>query len=434
MTALEIITKKRNGMILTEEDIRFLIGGYTKGLIPDYQISAFLMAVYFQGMNARETATLTKLMRDSGELMDLSRFAAAKADKHSTGGVGDKVSLILAPLVATCGVMNPMISGRSLGHTGGTLDKLESIPGFNTQIPMNAFYELLEKYNFGLIGQTPEICPADKKMYALRDATATVSSIPLICGSILSKKLAENLDVLVLDVKAGNGAIFETKEKARELAQALVSTAGEFQLKTVALLTQMDQPLGNAIGNWFEAEEAIQMLHGEAPDDLYEVTIELAAYMVWLTDQSDTLENARTLAESKLQSGEALTRFREIVLAQGGDVTFIDKPDKYAQPRFKTAIKASSEGYIARAHARELGEVSMLLGAGRQKKEDNVDALAGIKMAKKVGSHVAKDETLCTLFADLKPVSEHLVQRAQNAFTIVSEKVNKLPIILDVIQ
>ncbi|KAA3662647.1 MAG: thymidine phosphorylase, partial [Calditrichaeota bacterium] len=320
-----------------------------------------------------------------------------------------------------------------LGHTCGTLDKLDSIPGFNTQIPLDAFYTLLEKYNFGLIGQTPEICPADKKMYALRDATATVNSIPLICGSILSKKLAENLDVLVLDVKAGNGAIFQTKEKARELAEALVQTAGQFNLKTVALLTQMDQPLGNAIGNWFEAEEAIRMLHGEAPDDLYAVTIELAAYMVWLTGRADSLENARDRVQEKLQSGEALQRFREIVKAQNGDVSLVDFPDRYATPKYSIDIKASEGGYVSMAHARELGKISMLLGAGRQKKEDAVDALAGIKLHKKVGAQVSNGDVLCTLFADLQPIPEDLIQRTAYAYKIVGDPVDVPPTILEVI-
>ncbi|KAA3620248.1 MAG: thymidine phosphorylase [Calditrichaeota bacterium] len=434
MTAQEIITRKRDGAKLSEEEIDYIIGGYTAGKIPDYQIAAFLMAVYFQSMDAEETATFTRLMRDSGDVMQLGEFPMPKVDKHSTGGVGDKVSIILAPLVAACGVMNPMISGRSLGHTGGTLDKLESIPGFNTQIPMEEFLQILSRYNFALIGQTPEICPADKKMYALRDATATVSSIPLICGSILSKKLAEDLDVLVLDVKCGNGAIFEKKEDARKLAKALVQTAGVFDLKTVAILTQMDQPLGNAIGNWFETEEAIRMLHGQAPEDLHFLTIELSAYMVWLAGKESSLEKARTLVSSQLKSGEALKRFREIVIAQGGDVAFVDDPDSFAKPQFKAEIIASQSGYVAEAHARKLGQISMLLGAGRQKKEDSVDVLAGIKLHKKVGEIVEKGSPLCTLFANLKPIPETLIHRADSAFKITGEKVAKLPLILDIIE
>ncbi len=434
MTAQEIITRKRNGKKLSEREIDFLIGGYTAGKIPDYQIAAFLMTVYFRSMDAEETATFTRLMRDSGETLQLDKFALPKADKHSTGGVGDKVSLILAPLVAVCDVMNPMISGRSLAHTGGTLDKLESIPGFNTQIPMQRFLQLLEKYNFALIGQTPEICPADKKMYALRDATATVSSIPLICGSILSKKLAEDLDVLILDVKAGNGAIFEKKEDARKLAEALVRTAANFKLKTVAILTQMDQPLGKTIGNWFETEEAIHMLQGEAPEDLETVTIELSAYMVWLAGRTNSLAKARELVSDKLASGEALARFREIVVAQGGEAQYIDHPERYATPAYKAEIFAVKNGYIAEAHARKLGQISMLLGAGRQKKEDGVDTLAGIKLDKKVGEFVEKGDRLCTLYANMHAIPENLRNEAGRAFKISEEKVAALPVILDVIE
>lgn len=433
MTAVEIITRKRDGSELSEAEIEFIVSGYTRGDIPDYQMSAFLMAIYFQGMAEDETVTLVRMMRDSGVTLDLSNISGPKVDKHSTGGVGDKVSLVLAPLVAACGVVNPMISGRSLAHTGGTLDKLEAIPGFNTQLDLQAFQQHLKTRGVAMIGQTPEICPADKKIYALRDATATVQSIPLICGSILSKKLAENLDALVLDVKCGNGAIFPDPAYSEKLAAALVTTAHKFNLKTVAFLTQMEQPLGRCIGTWLETHEAIEMLKGQAEPDFYEVTITLSAHMVWLAGIEKTYSEAKSLVEDCLHSGKALRIFREIVIAQGGDVRVVDDPSKYPAPKYAFHLQAEQSGFLHVAHARRLGEISMQLGAGRSKKEDGIDYLAGIIVHKKVGDQVKKGEKLASLYASVDPISPGTIEDARSAFKIAPTAVSKLPTILGII-
>jgi pyrimidine-nucleoside phosphorylase len=372
-------------------------------------------------------------MRDSGVTLDLANIPGPKVDKHSTGGVGDKVSLVLAPLVAACGIINPMISGRSLAHTGGTLDKLEAIPGFNTQIDLQTFQQYLKTRGVALIGQTPEICPADKKIYALRDATATVQSIPLICGSILSKKLAENLDALVLDVKCGNGAIFPDPAYSEKLATALVTTAQKFDLKTVALLTQMDQPLGRCIGTWLETHEAIEMLNGRAEPDFYEVTITLSAYMVWLAGIEKTYPEAKSLVEDRLHSGKALRIFREIVTAQGGDARVVDDPAKYPAPNDEFHLHAQQSGFLHSAHAGTLGEISMQLGAGRARKEDGIDYHAGVIVHKKVGDRIEKGERLASLYASAKPISQTTIEYAQSAFQIATTAVPKLQTILGMI-
>ncbi|MFQ5627726.1 MAG: thymidine phosphorylase [bacterium] len=433
MTAIDIISRKRDGHALSETEIEFIIQSYTNGNIPDYQMSAFLMAVYFQGMAEDETTTLVRLMRDSGVSLDLSDITGPKVDKHSTGGVGDKVSLVLAPLVAACGIVNPMISGRSLAHTGGTLDKLEAIPGFNTQLDLQNFQKHLMARGVAMIGQTPEICPADKKIYALRDATATVQSIPLICGSILSKKLAENLDALVLDVKCGNGAIFPDTAYSEKLAHALVATAHRFGLKAIAVLTQMDQPLGNCIGTWLETREAIEMLNGQAEQDFYDVTITLSAYTVWLGGLAETYHKARTLVEECLHSGKAMQVFRDMVQAQGGDVTVVDDPAKYPAPKHEFHLQADASGYLHSVDARVLGETSMLLGAGRLRKEDSIDYHAGLIIHKKVADRVNKGEQLASLYATEKPISRELIERAQSAFHIASAAFPKLPTILGIV-
>ena len=433
MTAIEIISRKRDGCALSESEIEFIIQSYTTANIPDYQMSAFLMAVYFQGMTEDETATLVRLMCDSGVSLDLSNIAGPKVDKHSTGGVGDNVSLVLAPLVAACGIVNPMISGRSLAHTGGTLDKLEAIPGFNTQLDLQSFHQHLKARGVAMIGQTPEICPADKKIYALRDATATVQSIPLICGSILSKKLAENLDALVLDVKCGSGAIFPDTAYSEKLAHALVATAQRFGLKTIALLTQMNQPLGRCIGTWLETREAIEMLNGKAEQDFYEVTMTLSAYMVWLGGLSETYRKARTLVEECLHSGKAIQIFRDMVQAQGGDLAVVDDPERYPAPKHEFHLKANTSGFLHSVDARILGKTSMLLGAGRAKKEDGIDYHAGIAVHKKVADRVNKGEQLASLYASNKPIPPQLTERAQSAFHIAPAAVSKLPAILGVV-
>lgn len=397
MTAREIIQKKRDGKTLTESEINFFIHAYLKGEIADYQMSALLMAIYFQSMSFDETVALTRIMRDSGEVVDWSHLPGAKVDKHSTGGVGDKISLILAPLVAAAGVYVPMISGRSLGHTGGTLDKLESIPGFNTRLPIPRFKKLVEEIGVCLIGQTEAICPADRRIYALRDATATVQSIPLICGSILSKKLAEGIDALVLDVKVGNGAIFEDTGTAEELATHLVRTAAAFNLRTVALLTDMSQPLGVAVGNWVEVCEAIDVLKGGGPQDVRKVTLALGALMLQLGGKTKDLQSGVTQLRPLLDNGVAWQKFLEIVKVQEGDTSFVERPEKYPAPKHRREVKAEADGYIAAINAREIGRLCMLLGAGRKTVEGKVDYTAGMFIHKKIGNRVRHGESLVSL-------------------------------------
>ncbi len=422
MNQIELIEKKRDGGELSESELAFLIQGYVDGKIPDYQVSAFLMAVYFRGMTAAETATLTRLMRDSGVLLDHGHISGFKADKHSTGGVGDKVSLILAPLVASAGVFVPMISGRALGHTGGTLDKLEAIPGFRTNLSLEEIDRQMREVGAVLVGQTAELTPADKKIYALRDATATVNSIPLITASILSKKMAEGIDALVLDVKAGSGAIFKEKEKAWDLARMLVSTASHFSLKTSAIVTAMEQPLGNAVGNWLETREAIETLRGRGPADLRELTLVLSAQMLLLAGKATTLEAGCEMLEEKLQNGAAFAKFIELVKWHGGDTSVVENPDSYPTPKHSLVLKSDVDGYVANIVSREVGIVSMALGAGRSSVEDEIDYTAGIMLKKKVGDAVRRGDPLATAYsrdADLLCVHEG---RLQAAFEIRDER------------
>ncbi len=416
--AREIILKKRDGKNLTSDEINFFIHAYLRGEIADYQMSALLMAVYFQGMSFEETVTLTRIMRDSGEVVDFSRLPGTKVDKHSTGGVGDKVSLILAPLVAAAGVYVPMISGRGLGHTGGTLDKLESIPGFKTRLPLSRFKKQVEEIGACLIGQTEEICPADRRIYAMRDATATVQSIPLICGSILSKKLAEGINALVLDVKVGNGAIFENAESAEELAQHLIRTATAFNLNTVALLTDMSQPLGIAAGNWIEVVESIDVLQGRGPSDTRHVTLALGAIMLWLAGKTPDLQSGMVQLRTLLDSGAAWKKFLEIVRAQEGDVAFLEKPEKYPAPKYRLEVQAERAGFVASINAREIGRLSMLLGAGRKTVDDVIDYTAGMLIRKKVGERVQIGEPLITLQNSGQPPDEELAQSVRSCFVI----------------
>ena len=423
MTAREIILKKRDGKQLAENEIDFFIHAYLRGEIADYQMSALLMAIYFQGMSFDETVTLTRIMRDSGEVVDFSHLPGIKVDKHSTGGVGDKVSLILAPLVAAAGVPVPMISGRGLGHTGGTLDKLESIPGFKTRLPLEQFKKQVGELGTCLIGQTEEICPADRRIYAMRDATGTVQSIPLICGSILSKKLAEGINALVLDVKVGNGAIFEDDDTAEELATHLIRTATAFNLNTVALLTDMSQPLGVAAGNWVEVVESIDVLQGRGPADTRQVTLALGAIMLQLAGKTKNLQSGMAQLRALLDNGTAWEKFLEIVRAQAGDTTFLENPDKYPAPKHRLEVKAERDGFIAAINAREIGRLSMLLGAGRKTVDDVVDYTAGLFIHKKIGSRVEKGEALLALQNSGALPEANFIQALRNCFTISPQSV-----------
>ncbi|MEP0547020.1 MAG: thymidine phosphorylase [Rhodothermales bacterium] len=406
MNTAELIRTKRDGGALSADQITALVDAYTAGDIPDYQVSAFLMAAFLRGMDDAETAALTRAMLHSGDVLDLSAIAGTKVDKHSTGGVGDKVSVILAPLVAACGVPVPMISGRGLGHSGGTLDKLESLPGFRTDLSIADYRAQLDRLGVVMIGQTDEIAPADRKLYALRDVTATVEFIPFIAASIMSKKLAEGIDALVLDVKCGRGAFMQTEPEARKLAETLVGIGLEFGKPTVARLTRMDVPLGRAIGNWPEMAESIRVLRGEEPaggevDDLLEVTLALAGEMLWLGGAADDFEDGHAKATVALADGSALAKFKELVEAQGGDVSLLDDPDARdgAQPVATVEAPADARGFVADIDALALGWAAVRLGAGRAKKEDAVDPTAGFVLLKKPGEAVTPGEPIAQVFA-----------------------------------
>jgi pyrimidine-nucleoside phosphorylase len=395
--AIDIIRKKRDGAELSRPEIEFLVRGYTAGQIPDYQASAWLMAALLKGLTRAETAALTDAMLHSGEMLDFSDLPAAKIDKHSTGGVGDKTSLVLAPLVAAAGLYVPMISGRGLGHTGGTLDKLEAIPGFNVKVSLKRFREILRTCGCAMIGQTAEIAPADRLFYSLRDVTGTVESPFLICASIMSKKLAEGIDGLVLDVKTGSGAFMKTDEDAAFLAELMVETGERMGKKVVALLTDMDQPLGRKVGNALEVDEVIDVLLGGGPADLRELCLELAAWMIHLGVQAGTIGDARKLAEEMIRSGQAMKKFRELVKLQGGDGGAIDDPSKLPRARFSMEVTSPSSGFVAAIQCEDVGTACVVLGGGREKKEDSVDPAVGIVLHKKVGDSVEFGESLCTL-------------------------------------
>jgi pyrimidine-nucleoside phosphorylase len=395
--AIDVIRKKRDGIELFRGEIEGLVNAYTRDEIPDYQVSAWLMAVVLRGMTRTETAALTDAMLRSGEVLDLSSLDARKVDKHSTGGVGDKTSLVLAPLAAAAGVAVPMISGRGLGHTGGTLDKLEAIPGFNVNLPVAQFRKVLETCGCAMIGQTAEIAPADRKLYALRDVTGTVESPYLICASIMSKKLAEGIDSLVLDVKTGSGAFMKSEKDAAFLAELMVETGERMGKQMVALITDMDQPLGNMIGNSLEVVEVVQVLRGEGPEDLRRLCIELAGWMLYLGRVSGSLAEGKERSEKLIASGEALARFRQMVELQGGDPRTIDHPEKLPKARSTMSITCAKSGYLTALQCEQVGTACVILGGGRERKEDSVDPAVGIVLHKKVGDSASEGEPLATI-------------------------------------
>src|SRR5271163_4298789 len=401
MRAVDIIRKKRDAVELSREEINFLIDGATHDRIPDYQLAAWLMAVLWRGMTRAELAALTESMLHSGSVLDWSDLPASKVDKHSTGGVGDKTSLILAPIVAAAGLYVPMISGRGLGHTGGTLDKLESIPGFNVNLSLGDFRRILEKCGTALIGQTPEIAPADKKLYALRDVTATVESPYLICASIMSKKMAEGIDALVLDVKTGNGAFMKKQADAEYLAELMVETGTRMGKKIVALITDMEQPLGRKVGNALEVEECLEIMNGAGPADLRDLCLELSAWMFVLGGRSKTVTDGKQLAAEMIASGRARDTFRHIVRLQGGDARVVDDPALLPRARHEARIHAPRPGYITGIYTEQVGVASMMLGGGREKKEDAVDPAVGLVLEKKIGDAVQAGENLCTVYYNL---------------------------------
>ncbi|MFZ2324613.1 MAG: thymidine phosphorylase [Ignavibacteriaceae bacterium] len=433
MNTIELIRKKRNKENLSKEEILYLINNYTKNKIPDYQFSAFLMTVYFNGMNKEETAALTQAMLYSGKMLNLNSIPGIKVDKHSTGGVGDKTSLILAPIVAAAGVKVPMISGRGLGHSGGTLDKLESIPGFRTSLTLSEYKNVLKKVGAVLIGQTKEIAPADKLIYALRDVTATVESIPLITGSIMSKKLAEGIDGLVFDVKTGNGAFMQKQEDAVELANSLIQTAKSFNKKVIGFVTDMNQPLGNYIGNWLEVYESIQVLRDGKKNDLTELSLILSGAMICLGKKSNSVEEGIETAIKILSSGKAYDKFLEIVKAQSGKTDFILHPEKYPKAKYKEIIKSTSAGFLSEVNTYELGMAAIDLGAGRKTKDDIIDPKAGIIFNYKIGDKINKGVTVAELYSDSKMGIDAAKKRISTTIKISKTKPQKPKLIKTVI-
>jgi pyrimidine-nucleoside phosphorylase len=398
MLVTDLIRRKRDGAELQRGEIEFLVNGYTRDEIPDYQISAWLMAVLLRGMARAELAALTETMLHSGQVLDFSELPAPKTDKHSTGGVGDKTSMIIAPIVAAGGLYVPMISGRGLGHTGGTLDKLESIPGFNVNLSVADFRRVLTQCGAGLIGQTAEIAPADKKLYALRDVTGTVESPYLICASIMSKKLAEGIDTLVLDVKTGSGAFMKSEKDAIFLAQLMVETGQRLGKRVTALITDMDQPLGRAVGNANEVAECIDVLNGQGPDDLRELSLVLSASMFLLGKRVRSVAEGRELAAQTISSGKAREKFREIIRLQGGNAAVIDDPGLLPQAKENADVKSPTYGFVSAIMCEQIGTAGVLLGGGRTRKEDPVDPAVGIMVHKKVGDSVTAGEALCTVY------------------------------------
>jgi pyrimidine-nucleoside phosphorylase len=432
--AIDVIRKKRDGGELSGSEIESLVNAYTRDEIPDYQVSAWLMAVVLRGMTRAETAALTDAMLRSGEVLDLSSLPTKKIDKHSTGGVGDKTSLVLAPLAAAAGVAVPMISGRGLGHTGGTLDKLEAIPGFNVNLPVAQFRRVLAKCGCAMIGQTAEIAPADRKLYALRDVTGTVESPYLICASIMSKKLAEGIDGLVLDVKTGSGAFMKSEKDAAFLAELMVETGERMGKEVVALITDMDQPLGNMIGNALEVVEVVDILRGQGPNDLRELCLELAGWMLYLGGVSATVAEGKKQSEKLIASGEALDRFRRMVELQGGDPRAIDDPKRLPQALHKMIFSGAKNGYLAALQCEQIGTACVILGGGRERKEDSVDPAVGIVLHKKVGDAVSAGEPLATIYYNAEARAARARQLLEESFEIAgSPPREKRPLIHRVI-
>ena len=433
MRMVDIITKKRDGGVLTNEEIDFFIDGYVEGKIPDYQVSALLMAIVFKGMTNDEIVHLTDRMEHSGDVMDLSSIPGKKVDKHSTGGVGDKTSLALGPMVAACGAVVAKMSGRGLGHTGGTLDKLESIPGMNVFLKEEEFMNILKSNGVAIAGQTGTLVPADKKLYALRDVTGTVESIPLIASSVMSKKLASGSDCILLDVKFGNGAFMKTREDAQKLAKIMCAIGNSLNRDTRAVLTSMEQPLGHAVGNSLEVKEAIDTLHGHGPKDFQDLCYQSGAIMLEQAGIAKNEEEGLKMLHKVVEDGSAFEKLRQMVIAQGGDVSYIDHPEKFPLSKHIVEVKASKSGYVKHIVALEIGESAMRLGAGRETFDDVIDMSAGIVLNKKVGDKVEKGEVLCVVHTNKEDYAP-ILKDIENAFTIVNEFVPYPPTVHDYIK
>lgn len=429
MRIYDLIEKKRDGHVLSNEEIDYVIKGYTDGSIPDYQMSALLMAIYFRGMNEEETLHLTMAMRDSGDVLDLSEIKGVKVDKHSTGGVGDKTTLVVGPMVAACGVPVAKMSGRGLGHTGGTIDKLESFPGYRVSIPEDVFISNVNEIKIAVAGQTANLAPADKKIYALRDVTATVDNISLIASSIMSKKLASGADAIVLDVKTGSGAFMKEEKDAILLAQEMVNIGNGAGKNTIAVITDMDQPLGHAVGNALEVREAIDTLRGEGPDDLLELSCVLGSYMLKAAGVADDLEEARERLENSVKNGDALKKLAELVKAQGGDETYVYNTDKLVKSSIIMDVNSEVSGYVEKIETEDIGRVSLVLGGGRENKDSVIDLSVGVVLHKKVGDKVEKGDAIATLYANdldkLSVAKDILV----NAYSITVTPAKSKPLI-----
>ncbi|QTL98487.1 pyrimidine-nucleoside phosphorylase [Iocasia frigidifontis] len=434
MRPYDIIYKKREGQKLSPEEIRYLINEYTAGKIPDYQVSAWAMAVFFQGMDAEETADLTMAMAESGDILDLSEIEGIKVDKHSTGGVGDTTTLVLAPLVASAGVPVAKLSGRGLGHTGGTIDKLESIPGFKTSLSREEFINNVNNVGVAVAGQTANLTPADKKLYGLRDVTATIESIPLIASSIMSKKIAGGADGIVLDVKVGNGAFMKGIDEAHSLGKAMVAIGHEVGRETIAVLTNMDQPLGQAVGNSLELKEAIQTLRGKGPNDLRELSLILGANMLTIAKGVDNFNEGYSLLSENLSSGKALCQFKKFIGRQGADPAVVDDLELLPEAENVIEIKSRSDGFISSINAREIGLTVMMIGGGRVVKDDAIDPAVGVVLLKKNGEEVLKGETIAKLYLNDLSHQQEAVKRLEKAFVITDEEPSKKDLVIDIIK
>ena len=432
MRMYDVIKKKRDGGVLSSEEIRAFVEGYTDGSIPDYQAAALCMAIYFRGMNDEETTELTLAVRDSGEKLDVSGIKGLRVDKHSTGGVGDKTSLVVAPIVASLGLTVAKMSGRGLGHTGGTVDKLEAIPGFCTDLAVSEFERIVNETGIAIVGQSATLAPADKKLYALRDVTATVDSMPLIASSIMGKKLAADDDCIVLDVKTGSGSFMKNLEDSRTLAKLMVAIGKRAGKRISALITDMDRPLGYAVGNSLEVVEAIETLQGKGPEDLLELSLALTAQILFLADKG-TLDECRAMAQETITSGKALDTFARMVAAQGGNADFIYHPENFAKAPYVREVKLTESGYIASVNTEQYGLASLLLGAGRNTKEDEIDLSAGYLLKKKTGDAVKAGDTLAVLYASREELFAAAERTLLNSTTITADAPEKRPLIFETI-